>query len=439
VGKSGSNSVNWIFLVLIVGAVVVGAFSGTMHAVNLDGINAAKDAVTLSLGLIGQMTLWLGLYGVLREAGLLSSLARVVRPVMARLFPDVPPDHPAMAAMVMNLSANMLGLANAATPFGLKAMIELDKLNKRRGVATDAMALFLVINNSGVALLQLGVVAVRSIVGSKDPAGVLLPSFFGALVHTAVAITVCKLLQRRRAFAVEKYEVADVEKAKDVDAGKLAEAEASAKEVPGASGVRLVVIALVLAALGLALGMDAATNGIAAAAKGFMSDWVLTGLMVAILLLGMGRKVRVYEAFIPAAKEGFQIGVMIIPYLVAILVAVAMFRASGALDTITHAIGPFTEKVGFPALALPMALVRPLSGSAALAVMTDTMKTNGPDTFVGYLVSMLNGSSETTFYVLSVYFGAVGVRAVRHTMAACLITDAAGIVIATVMCHLFFG
>jgi spore maturation protein SpmA len=431
--------VNWIFLVLIVGAVVVGAFSGTMHAVNLDGINAAKDAVMLSIGIIGQMTLWLGLYGVLREAGLLSSLARAVRPVMARLFPDVPPDHPAMAAMVMNLSANMLGLANAATPFGLKAMIELDKLNPRRGVATDAMALFLVINNSGVALLQLGVVAVRSIVGSKDPAGVLVPSFIGALIHTAVAIVACKLLQRRKAFAVENYAVTDVAEAKAVDQQQLAQAEASAKEVAGASGARLAVIIAILVALAAALGIDAASNGPLTAARTFMSDWILPGLMVAILLLGMGRKVRVYEAFIPAAKEGFQIGVMIIPYLVAILVAVAMFRASGSLDAITRTIGPITEKVGFPALALPMALVRPLSGSAALAVMTDTMKANGPDTFVGYLVSMLNGSSETTFYVLSVYFGAVGVRAVRHTLPACLITDAAGIVIATVMCHLFFA
>ena len=155
--------------------------------------------------------------------------------------------------------------------------------------------------------------------------------------------------------------------------------------------------------------------------------------------MGFGRKVKVYEAFIPAAREGFQTGVMLIPYLVAILVAVGMFRASGALDYITQALGPVLGAVGFPPQALPMVLIRPLSGTGALAVMTDTMKTHGPDSFVGYLVSMLNGSSETTFYVLSVYFGAVGIRAVRHTLAACLLTDAAGIVIATVMCRIFFG
>lgn len=430
---------NWIFLVLIVGAVVVGAFSGTMHGVNLASLDSAKDAVTLALGLIGPMTLWLGLYGVLREAGLLRSLAKLVAPVMVRLFPDVPREHPAMAAMVMNLSANMLGLANAATPFGLMAMVELNKLNNRKGVATDAMALFLTINNSGVALLQLGVVTMRSTVGSKDPAGPLVPSFLGAILHTIVAITVCKLLQRRRMFAAERYEASETAPVKEVDAAKKAEAEAEAKPVAGASGARLAIIALVLAALAAAWGLDAAQHGLPTAARNLMSDWVLTGLMVCILLVGMGRKVRVYEAFIPAAKEGFQIGVMIIPYLVAVLVAVGMFRASGALDAVTHALGPITERVGFPALALPMALIRPLSGSAALAVMTDTMKANGPDSFVGYLVSMLNGSSETTFYVLSVYFGSVGVRAVRHTMAACLITDFAGVVIATVMCHLFFG
>jgi spore maturation protein SpmA len=431
--------VNWIFLVLIVGAVLVGAFSGTMHPVNLASLDSAKDAVTLALGLIGPMTLWLGLYGVLREAGVLRSLSRAVAPVMTRLFPDVPAEHPAMAAMVMNLSANMLGLANAATPFGLMAMVELNKLNTRKGVATNAMALFLAINNSGVALLQLGVVTMRSTVGSKDPAGPLVPSFLGAILHTAVAITVCKLLQRWRIFAVERYEASAKAQVKEVDEKKVAEAEAEAKPVAGATGVRLALIVVVLGALATAWGLDAARSGLGPAARNFMSDWVLTGLMVSILLVGMGRRVHVYEAFIPAAKEGFQIGVMIIPYLVAVLVAVGMFRASGALDAVTHALGPFTERIGFPAAALPMALIRPLSGSAALAVMTDTMHANGADSFVGYLVSMLNGSSETTFYVLSVYFGAVGVRAVRHTMAACLITDAAGVVIATVMCHLFFG
>lgn len=501
---------NWIFLVLIAGSVLVGAWAGTMHAVSDAGIEQAKNAVTLSISLIGQMALWLGFFGVLKEAGALRSIANFVKPVMTRLFPEVPPDHPAMSAMIMNLSANMLGLANAATPFGLKAMSELNKLNTRPGVATNSMALFLAINNSGVAILQLGVVAVRSIVGSKDPAGILVPGFLGALLHTTVAIAAAKFLQRRAAFAAEKYAADPAAASKDVDAAKLAEAEAVAKEVPPASGGRLALVVMIALAMAGGLAMHFAKRlgatdpvalkadagalwaprevdrplvpgvqleavpaghatiaeiaenrvrieldpeAIAAGAmqvrlpvptpflviRSVMSDWILPGIMLVIVTIGLARRVKVYEAFIPAAKEGFQIGVMIIPYLVAVLVGVGMFRASGALDAIIAVLGPIVSKVGFPAEALPMALIRPLSGSAALGVMTDTMRKYGPDSFIGYLTSMLNGSSETTFYVLSLYFGAVGVKAIRHTLAACLVTDAAGVVIATTMCHLFFG
>lgn len=503
---------NWIFVVLVVGAVVVGAFTGTMHGVTEAGIEQAKTAVTLSLSLIGQMALWLGFFGVLKEAGALRSIANLMRPVMTRLFPEVPPDHPAMSAMILNFSANMLGLANAATPFGLKAMAELNKLNTRPGVATNSMALFLAINNSGIALLQLGVVAMRAITGSKDPAGILVPSFLGSLAHTLFAIGAAKFLQSRSTFALEKYPVDASAVTKELDASKLSEAEAVAKEVQGASGARLGLVVLVILAMLGALGLhfqrrlaatepqpiikdekglwaprdadrplfvgapvvgfakdtelgagtivEVAENRVrlelASSAEGLsavrlpaptfflvlrtiLSDWILPGIMLAIVLIGFGRKVRVYEAFIPAAKEGFQTGVMIIPYLVAILVLVGMFRASGALDAIMAALSPIASTVGFPAEAMPMALIRPLSGSAATGVLTESLRRYGPDTYIGYLVSMLNGSSETTFYVLSVYFGAVGIRSVRHTLAACLLTDAVGIVVATAMCRLFFG
>lgn len=503
---------NWIFVVLVIGAVLVGAFTGTMHAVTEAGIEQAKAGVALSISLIGQMALWLGFFGILKEAGALRSIANLVRPVMTKLFPEVPPDHPAMSAMIMNLSANMLGLANAATPFGLKAMAELNKLNSRPGVATNSMALFLAINNSGVALLQLGVVAMRAITGSKDPAGILVPSFLGSLLHTLFAVGVAKFLQGRSAFALEKYPVDESAATKEQDSAKLSEAEAVAKEVKGASGVRLGVVVAIVVAMFAALGLhferrlgatspqlvsrdekglwaprdadrplsvgaivtafagerelgpgtivEVAENRVrvelgAAAAeatavrlpmptfflvlRSILSDWILPGIMLVIVLVGMGRKVRVYEAFIPAAKEGFQIGVMIIPYLVAILVLVGMFRASGALDAIMAGLSPFVSRLGFPVEALPMALIRPLSGSAATGVLTESLRKYGPDSYLGYLVSMLNGSSETTFYVLSVYFGAVGIKAVRHTLAACLLTDAFGVIIATTMCRLFFG
>ncbi|MBK7860777.1 MAG: spore maturation protein [Archangiaceae bacterium] len=497
---------NWIFLVLVAGSVLVAAWSGNLHSVTTVSMESAKDAATLALSLIGPMALWLGFFGILKEAGALRSIANLVKPVMTRLFPDVPPEHPAMGAMVMNIAANMLGLGNAATPFGLKAMGELNKLNARPGVATNAMVLFLAINNSGVALLQLGVVAMRSIAGSRDPAGILVPSFLGALIHTSVAIVAVKLLQRRTVFAAEKYAIDPSAAPKEQDAAKLAEAEAVARAIAPAGGPRLAtVVAIALAFFGaLALHAHRRLNSDAPAKltlengqawaprdadrpllagarletlpsghatiaevadarvrltldeptatevrlprptlflvmRSVLSDWILPGLMLLIATIGFSRRVRVYDAFITAAKEGFDVAKTIIPYLIAVLVPVAMFRASGALDAIMAVLGPVVAKVGFPVEALPMALIRPLSGSAALGVMTDSLRKYGPDSFIGYLVSMLNGSSETTFYVLSLYFGAIGVKAIRHTLIACLLTDAAGVIIATAMCHLFFG
>lgn len=437
---------NWVFLALVVGAVVTGAFTGTMHQVKDAGLLSAKSAVELAIGLVGQMTLWLGFMGVLREAGLMRSLARGLRPIMTRLFPDVPPDHPAMGAMIMNIAANMLGLGNAATPFGLKAMGELDRLNSRRGVATNAMALFLVINNSGIAVLPLGVIAVRAQLGSTDPAGVMIPSILGTMVSSIIAVIMAKLLERLPFFAPSRSAptVLDATAATPkADDPALKAAEALAAERPAAPLPALVaivaIIALVLWGLAREVSHAPATTPTPDLARSILSDWLLPVLMLTIVLIGFGRRVKVYEAFIGAAKEGFQVAITIIPFMVAILVAFGMFRASGALDAVALAIGPVTDALGFPAQALPMALIRPMSGSGALAVMTDTMRAYGPDSFVGYIVSLLNGSSETTFYVLTLYFGSVQVRAVRHTLAACLLSDLLMLVITTVSCHLFFG
>jgi spore maturation protein SpmA/spore maturation protein SpmB len=434
--------VNWIFTILIVGAVLTASLTGTMGKVTEGSIASAKSAVELTFSLVAQMTLWLGLMGIVREAGLLAGLARALGPLMRRLFPEVPPEHPAMGAMILNLAANILGLGNAATPFGLKAMAELDTLNPRKGVASNAMALFLVINTSGVAVLPLGVIAVRATLGSKDAAGIVVPSIVGTLLSTAVAVLLCKALQRLPRFAAEKA-AAPVGQlaAKPIDEAALAQAQASAQARQAAPAWRTGIAALV----GVGLLAAAALSVVRSEQTGFeafkplLGDWVLPGIMVLILLVGFAREVKVYEVFIPAAKEGFQVGVTILPYLVAILVAVGMFRASGALEWITSGLQPALAAVGFPADALPMALIRPLSGNGALGVMTETMKAKGPDSFVGYLVSLINGSSETTFYVLSLYFGAVGVRAVRHTLAACLLSDAVGLGITTALCHLFFG
>lgn len=450
---------NWVFLLLIAGSVLTAAFTGTMEQVTAASLSSATGAVNLALGLIGQMALWLGFMRVLQDAGLMRSVARGLKPVMTRLFPDVPAEHPAMGAMIMNIASNVAGLGNAATPFGLKAMRELDKLNRHPGVTTNAMSLFLAINTSGVAVLPLGVIAVRATLGSNDPAGIIIPSVLATFASTTVAVLVAKALQNRRAFTVEKaLEGADpierAESGESLDAA-LEQAEASAVEVPAARGWRLGAVSCVWLAVLVALGLfawktygteiPALSGGGTSVAGGsdlariVLSQWLLPLLMLAIVTFGFGRQAKVYESFVTGAKEGFSIAITIIPFLVAILVAIGMFRASGGMEALIGLLSPVTALIGMPAEALPMALIRPLSGSGALAVMTETMKTNGADSLVGYMVSVMNGSTETTFYVLAVYFGSVQVRATRHTVAACLAADGAGLLAAVGLTHLFFG
>jgi spore maturation protein SpmA len=439
---------NWIFFALVTGAIVAAAHLGHMQEVSQASANSAKTAVDIAIGLIGQMALWLGFMRILEEAGLLRSIARTLKPIMTRLFPDVPADHPAMAAMILNFAANMAGLTNAATPFGLRAMQELDKLNDRKGVASNAMCLFLAINTSGLAVLPLGAIAVRASLGATNLSGIVLPSILSTNAAMIVAIITAKLLQRTRFFragpapalsaggASAQADVAQPVKGLE-QAEKLAEIER-----PRVTPIRLSV----MLAIGLLLVWGFARNfegmkielSALGVTKELLEHWFLPLLMLAIVLYGFGRQVKVYEALVQGAKEGFNIAVMIIPFMVAILVAIGMFRASGAMDAITQAIAPFTSALGFPAEALPMALIKPLSGSGSLAVMTETMKTYGPDSFVGFLVCVINGSFETTFYVLAVYFGSVGVRATRHTVLACLASDLTGLVAATVFSKIFY-
>jgi len=438
---------NGIFFVLVVGSVLTAAFRGTMPRVTDASLTAAKASVDLAIGLVGQMALWLGMMAIVREGGLMRSLARGLRPLMRRLFPEVPEDHPAMGSMILNLSANMLGLGNAATPFGLKAMAELNTLNPNPGVATNSMALFLAINAAGVAILPLGAVAVRAALGSKDPAGIVLPSFLSTFSAALTAVVVAKLLEKRARFRPDRYTVEPLPAAgaspRGPDAAALATAEklaeAHAPASPGRRAFALGLLALfVVAAVrgGLRLQPEHAGFDLV---RTFMSEWMIPALMLAIMLFGIARRVKVYEVFIAGAKEGFQIAIVIIPFLVAILVGIAMFRASGAMDALIGLLSPLTSRLGFPAEALPMALIKPLSGSGALGVMSETMRTHGPDSFVGYLVCLLNAGTETTFYVLAVYFGSVQVRVLRHTLVACLTADLAGYVAATSLCHLFFG
>jgi len=430
---------NAIWLVLVVASVVAAAFTGKMEAVTTASVDSAKSAVTLAIGLIGLMAFWLGMMRVVQEGGLLHTLARWLRPVMTRLFPEVPEDHPAMSAMIMNIASNMLGLGNAATPFGIKAMMELDRLNPVRGVATDAMALFLAINTSNVALAPLGVIALRASIGSHNAAGIWLPTLLATSLSTIVGIAAAKLLQRVYP-PVTAYSAA----ASEITAAiEVPDESALGGERPtSSSGCALALAVMAAMAIGFVVYLQQGLAGGQAAGellRQAASTWLLPVLIAVMLLYGYAKGVAVYDAMITGAKEGFQVAVRIIPFLVAIIVAVGMFRASGLLDFLVGLASPLTRAVGFPPEALPMALLRPLSGSGAYGVMAEIMQHAGPDSFVGYLVSVLQGSTETTFYVLAVYFGAVGVTRVRHALAAGLIADLAGVIGATLAVHWLLG
>ncbi|MFB1485770.1 MULTISPECIES: nucleoside recognition domain-containing protein [unclassified Thiocapsa] len=403
-----------------------------MAVLSSEMLAAATGAVELAIGLVGVMTLFLGLMKVAEAGGMLVVIARLIRPLMTRLFPEVPPDHPAMGAMILNMSANALGLGNAATPFGIRAMQELDKLNTRPGTATNSMALFLAINTSSVTLLPTGVIALRAAAGSSDPAGILPTTLFATLCSTAAAILAARLYQR---FAP----VGPPEPTAPIPEAIPAEREAvgvdPSADLPADPGAYPVWVSI------LALGGVVALIPAAILWGERVSPWIVPSLMLGFLLFGVLRGVRVYEVFVEGAQEGFQVALRIIPYLVAILVAVAMFRASGALDVLVNLLGGFTSRVGLPAEALPMALLRPLSGSGAYGVMASIINDPaiGPDSYVGYLVSTLQGSTETTFYVLAVYFGAVRIRRIRHTLAAALTADVVAIIAAVAACSFLFA
>jgi spore maturation protein SpmA len=398
-----------------------------MEALSKAMVQSAAGAVDLSLGLVGVMTLFLGLMKVAEAGGLLRIIAQLIRPLMVRLFPDVPGDHPAMGAMILNLSANVMGLGNAATPFGIRAMQELNRLNPVPGTATDAMALFLAINTSSVTLLPTGVIALRAAAGSADPASIFPTTLFATTCSTAIGILSAKLFARVfRAPAPQPSPSPGPCPADEPQREEPADAPSAA--YPG--WMSALALAAVLGLIPLTIYCGKA-----------LSPWIMPGLMTGFLLFGLVRRVRVYEAFVDGAKEGFQVALKIIPYLVAILTAVGMFRASGALDALVQVLGPWTSRVGLPAEALPMALLRPLSGSGAFAVLAAIINDPaiGPDSYTGVLVSTLQGCTETTFYVLAVYFGAVQVRRIRYTLAAGLLADLAGVAASIAACVYLFG
>ena len=389
---------NGLIVFAALASVFLAALTGQMQALTDAIVSSARGAVELAIGLIGLMAFFLGLMRVIEDAGALRHLARLVGPVMRRLFPGVPVHSPAMSAMILNIAANMLGLANAATPFGIKAMEELDKLNGERGTATNAMVLFLAINTSALAILPSGVVSMRAAVGSEDAAGIFFPTWFASGCATIVGVTAAVLLSRmtvyRRTEPAPAREAPDAapdadaapDRAPDADAAPAADAGDDAPEALDPLPGRRWIGRLFWFALGVLLGRFVWQHRADPPFELFgaiTSAWMLPMVVAVLVMYGWTRGVQVYDSLVTGARQGFEVAVRIIPYLVAILVVVGMFRASGGIDLITAALSPFTALIGLPAEALPMAILRPLTGSGAYAVMAEIMTAEGPDSVVG--------------------------------------------------------
>ena len=426
---------NGVFVTVTLLSVFLAATTGQMEALSSAIITSAQSAVELAIGLIGVMALFLGLMRVAENGGLMTSIAKGLSPVMCRLFPGIPADSPAMSAMILNISANILGLGNAATPFGIRAIEELDKYNTKPGTATNAMVLFLAINTAGLAVLPTGMIGIRASLGSVDAAGIMFPTWFASGMATLVAITAAFLLAR---IAYFKKSEPGVKEIKLSTAGSVS-AENARSPTPVRMWIGRIFWLLFLAVAYQDITNRSMTEPMAEVIRATLSFWLLPALFSVFILYGWVRQVQVYDSVVDGAKQGFEVALRIIPYLVAIIVMVGMFRASGGLELLIQLVSPITLMIGMPAEVLPVALLRPLSGSGALGVAAETIQANGPDTFIGYFASTVYGSTETTFYVLAVYFGAVGIRNTRHALPACLLADTAGILAATFIVNLLFG
>ncbi len=391
-----------------------------MKQVTNAALEYAATAVKIALGLIGIMALWLGIMKIAEESGTIKIIANAVRPITKFLFPDVPQNHPAVAAMIMNISANMLGLGNAATPFGLKAMEELDNLNPNKGTATNAMCTFLAINTAGLTLIPATAIAVRAAAGSSEPTIIIGTSFFGALCATIMGIIAAKIFEKFP-IGINKFH------------------SLIKRNIKSLFTTFLIIIGLILLFLLIKNYLKEIDISVIKNFIEILSALAIPLIIIIFVIYGLIKKVKIYEVFVEGAKEGFNIAVRIIPYLVAMLIAIGIFRAGGAMDFLILILSPITNLIGFPAEALPMALMRPLSGSGSLGIMSEIISVHGPDSFIGILVSTIMGSTETTFYVLALYFGSVNIQKTRHAVAAGVLADLAGILGAFFIVKLLFG
>jgi len=404
----------WIafFLIAFVVALARLIFLGDVDvfpAVMNSTFDMAKTGFELSLGLTGVMTLWLGIMRIGEKGGMINILSRWLGPFFNKLFPEIPKNHPATGSIMMNLAANMLGLDNAATPLGLKAMEQLQQLNPDKKRASNAMIMFLVLNTSGLTLIPISVMVYRAQMGSADPSDIFLPILLSTFFSTMAGIIAVSFFQKINLFN---------------------------KTILAYLGGFSILIA------GIIWFFSTLPKSEVGVVSSLSANIILFSIIVSFILLALRKKINVYETFIEGAVDGFKIAIKIIPYLVAILVAIGVFRASGAMDFIIHGIGLFVQALGFNSdfvAALPTAFMKPLSGAGARGLMIDAMENYGSDSFVGRLACTFQGATDTTFYIIAVYFGSIGISKTRHAVAAGLIADLAGIIAAIFIAYLFFA
>ena len=402
----------WIAFFLIAFAFgIVGLIMGdtTLFQKMVDATSdSAKTAFQVSLGLTGVLSLWLGIMKIGEKAGMVNILARMLSPVFTKLFPDIPKNHPVMGSIFMNIASNMLGLDNAATPTGLKAMAQMQELNTKKDTATNPMIMFLALNTSGLTIIPTSILAVRSACKAAQPTDVFVPILLATTIATLVGIIITSLWQRINIF----------------------------------QPVLFFTIFGLLGTVGFIIwGLMQMPQNTMNTVTSVVSNLILMSIIVSFIGAGLLKKINVYDAFIEGAKEGFATAVRIIPYLVAILVAVGVFRASGAMDICVDGIRWTLQQFNIDTTfvdALPTAMMKPLSGSGARGLMLETMHHYGADSFVGRLSCIFQGSTDTTFYILAVYFGSIGVRYTRHAVACGLLADLAGVLAAIGICYIFF-
>lgn len=395
------------FIVALVRLIALGDTS-VFPAMIDSTFSSAKTGFEISLGLTGVLSLWLGIMKIGEKGGVINAMARLLSPVFTRLFPSIPKGHPVTGSIFMNIAANMLGLDNAATPLGLKAMQQMQELNPKKDTASDPMIMFLVLNTSGLTIIPVSIMVYRAQLGAANPTDVFIPLLLATFFSTLTGIIVTSLYQRINLLN------------------------------------RTIIVTLgcvclfVAAVIWFFSSIDKETMNVVSTS---VSSILLMTIIVTFIVAGLRKRVNVYDAFIEGAKDGFSTAVRIIPYLIAILVAVGVFRASGAMDALLNGIAYVVEACGMDndfVGALPTALMKPLSGSGARGMMVDAMSTYGADSFIGRLSCVFQGSTDTTFYILAVYFGSVGIRYTRHAVACGLLADLAGIIAAIIICRIFF-